>query len=634
MRWAKLKIKNFLSLKEAELDLDSRGMVLIEGVNESNEAYKSNGSGKSNLLESLIYALYDVTSKGIKADDVVNNKVGKNTSVILEGYKGGDLYRIERYRKHHKHKNKVLLFLNGEEITDKSTRDTNAKIESIVGVDYSTFTNSIFFSQGSGAGRFTNATDREKKDILENLVNLNIYAVAQDLAKEKVKEKQEEINESDRVEERLGWELSNIDTLEQQDKDNYEQTKTMIQQEMENIKNLTKEMDNYVQATFPNIDPLKTKIKESEDEISNMTNVDINAYYENVVEKNNKVQKKDNEINVANTNKDRLIQEYKKIENDTHCPTCGAEMDNAHRQEEMGRIKEQLRQQLIHIQTLENEKSELETEYNEENNRYLKLKEDYDRTMSEFNMLKQTIQQDKDTIRAYETTLQNYKNQINNSQDTLNKLNKIPQPRLRDDERKDIKDKITDRKEARLDLEKEKNTLEDVVKIYSNSGVKSHVLDLITPYLNERANVYLNKLTGSDIEIVFSTQTRNKSGELTDKFDVQVHNSAGGSTYKSNSEGEKKRIDLAISLAIQDLVISRSNLATNLVVYDEVFDALDEVGSENVVDLLKERLEVVPTILIITHSEHLKNLFENVITVTKNKQGESTIDIGEGVEAV
>src|SRR5699024_6043628 len=271
-----------------------------------------------------------------------------------------------------------------------------------------------------------------------------------------------------------------------------------------------------------------------------------------------------------------------------------------------------------------------ETEYNEENNRYLKLKEDYDRTMSEFNMLKQTIQQDKDTIRAYETTLQNYKNQINNSQDTLNKLNKIPQPRLRDDERKDIKDKITDRKEARLDLEKEKNTLEDVVKIYSNSGVKSHVLDLITPYLNERANVYLNKLTGSDIEIVFSTQTRNKSGELTDKFDVQVHNSAGGSTYKSNSEGEKKRIDLAISLAIQDLVISRSNLATNLVVYDEVFDALDEVGSENVVDLLKERLEVVPTILVITHSEHLKNLFENIITVTKNKQGESSIDIGEG----
>lgn len=49
------------------------------------------------------------------------------------------------------------------------------------------------FSQGNGAGRFAIATDKEKKEILENLVHLDIYAKAQAVAKERLKKKEEEI---------------------------------------------------------------------------------------------------------------------------------------------------------------------------------------------------------------------------------------------------------------------------------------------------------------------------------------------------------------------------------------------------------------------------------------------------------
>ncbi|MCY3061027.1 hypothetical protein ODY41_08995, partial [Aerococcus urinae] len=74
--------------------------------------------------------------------------------------------------------------------------------------------------------------------------------------------------------------------------------------------------------------------------------------------------------------------------------------------------------------------------------------------------------------------------------------------------------------------------------------------------------------------------------------------------------------------------MSRSESTTNFVVYDEVFDALDSVGSENVVTLLKERLNTVGTIFVISHSEHLKPLFDKTVTVTKNKDGVSTISGG------
>jgi DNA repair exonuclease SbcCD ATPase subunit len=196
MRWDYIEINNFMSIRNAVLNFEKQGLVLVEGQNHTSEAFAANGVGKTTaLVDSVLYALFDTTSKGIKADDVINRQVGKNTVVTLTGYKGEDQYRIERYRKHTKHKNKVLLFRNNIEITEKSTADTNKAIEKIIGTDFNTFVNSIFFAQGSGVGGFANASDAERKKLLENLINLEIYGKAQDIAKDRVKKKQEEINQ-------------------------------------------------------------------------------------------------------------------------------------------------------------------------------------------------------------------------------------------------------------------------------------------------------------------------------------------------------------------------------------------------------------------------------------------------------
>lgn len=55
----------------------------------------------------------------------------------------------------------------------------------------------------------------------------------------------------------------------------------------------------------------------------------------------------------------------------------------------------------------------------------------------------------------------------------------------------------------------------------------------------------------------------------------------------------------------------------NLGLYDECFDGLDSIGCENVIKILKERQKDVSSIFVITHSENLKALFENVITMKK-----------------
>ena len=101
-------------------------------------------------------------------------------------------------------------------------------------------------------------------------------------------------------------------------------------------------------------------------------------------------------------------------------------------------------------------------------------------------------------------------------------------------------------------------------------------------------------------------------------------NHHGGTQYIANSGGEKKRIDLAINLALQDLVASRSSKKINVAIFDEVFDSLDENGVDGIVSLLHELSQSKSTILVVSHNEYLKSYFTNVLTVVK-QYGFSTL---------
>ena len=63
--------------------------------------------------------------------------------------------------------------------------------------------------------------------------------------------------------------------------------------------------------------------------------------------------------------------------------------------------------------------------------------------------------------------------------------------------------------------------------------------------------------------------------------------------------------------------MSKDEISTNIALYDECFDGLDTVGCENVIKLLKDRLNTVGTIFVITHNQSLAPLFEQTIKVVK-----------------
>ncbi|AHZ09843.1 exonuclease [Bacillus phage Evoli] len=629
MKWIKLTIQNFLAINEATVDLDNQGLILIEGDNQSDDKYGSNGSGKSTLIpESVAWCLFNKISKGAKADEVVNNKIGKDTMVSLEGELDGDTYIITRYRKHSKFGNKVKVSRNGTDITAKTDPDTNKLIENLVGVSHLTFLNSILFAQGGGLGAFASLTDSSKKEILDSILKLDVYSKAQEIAKDIVKESQKKIDEKNKELEKLDWELQQVDRLEQEDINRYESTKQSLAAERVKLGEVIKQQNDYPAQYFGFVEQHRDEIIKLKESLEEIANIDVSVEEEAYLEAYDKLNSMSNKEKELTYQKNQLVKNYKQLDSSDTCPMCGNPIDTTHIITEQQGIRKQLEPIVLELRELAQLRDQLIADCDTKKAAYEAKKVERSKVVIKQSSIHTEIQNKESYIRTYENNLQKLKHNVEIVKSNIEKLSTVTEPKKRDDERAEIEKKIKVAKKELVALELDKKENEDVVKVYSNEGVKSHVLDLITPVLNEKGNKYLKQLAGENMELEFSTRTLKKDKTYSDKFDVKLMNHVGGDNYKLNSGGEKKRADLAISLALQDLIATH----TNFIVYDEVFDALDDVGIESVLELLKERAKVIGSVFVITQSSHFKALFEKVITITKDKHGISRINKGDKMD--
>jgi exonuclease SbcC len=113
---------------------------------------------------------------------------------------GGQLYKV--IRKHARPKGKRtsgqssldLFICNGEgylPLSAERITQTQEKIESILHMDYETFTNSVYLRQGH-ADEFTRQPAGKRKEVLANILGLSIYDEYEDMAKDKAREAEQE----------------------------------------------------------------------------------------------------------------------------------------------------------------------------------------------------------------------------------------------------------------------------------------------------------------------------------------------------------------------------------------------------------------------------------------------------------
>lgn len=625
MNIKKLTMQNFLVYgnEEQSLNLSDRGLLLINGENVDAGGFEANGAGKSSSIEGIIYALYGSLPDGTSGDSVINRESGKGLKVTLTLEQAGHDYRIERYRKHKEFKNKTLLFQDDKEITGTSIKNTNQMIVNIIGINKETYLNSVVFGMGD-ISNFAEATDKEKKSILEDIANIAIYKKAQEVTKEELKEARDSLNDNNQKCLKLAYDIKTSESNRDHEKELIKQWELGKKRLKDSVDKAQQELDN---LKMPNnlkevIKELRENIKGRREDIEQSSHPINDPYYEKIISLNQALEKLKEAINQKNSiiNEDTQQLDIIKHSEIAYCSSCGAPLDKVHRSQEIERLTSSIK-----------EASELVNDYNSRlpsinealtvlNAKHQEIKVQQNNVQATIHEANQEIGKLEDSLNSYLSILsqkQNMESTLANYTDMYHNYTSKPESKFDPEELKQLRKDLRKAEKDTDKLEQEVSKLEETVEVYSDRGVKSHVLDLVMPYINSQANYYLSQLTDNSISIKIDTQTTAGNGNTSDKLSISVNNVVGSSEYQLNSKGERRRIDLSIALALQDYVMSKTNTQTNFIAYDEVFDGLDSVGIERVISILKERVKDIPTIVVISHNDALKELFENVVTVRK-----------------
>jgi exonuclease SbcC len=135
-----------------------------------------NGAGKSSLLDSITWTLFG-EARG-RSTDVINLHADvKAAEVALTFEHEGNTYRVQRTLP--RGKTTILEFqirdgASWKPLTEKTTRETQARIEQTLRLDYETFVNASFFLQGR-ADQFTQQNASRRKDVLSNILGLEVW---------------------------------------------------------------------------------------------------------------------------------------------------------------------------------------------------------------------------------------------------------------------------------------------------------------------------------------------------------------------------------------------------------------------------------------------------------------------------
>ncbi len=134
--------------------------------------------------------------------------------------------------------------------------------------------------------------------------------------------------------------------------------------------------------------------------------------------------------------------------------------------------------------------------------------------------------------------------------------------------------------------------------------IKSYVFNNALTELNFRTNQYLNNLFEIDASIKFTTEDQ--------KIETRIVIDGRETSLGLLSGGQHRRFNLAVDLALSDIVARRNGSKINILILDEYFKDLSESSMEKCLELLKSRKTPV---IIIEHNSIFKNIVDNTFFV-------------------
>ena len=615
-----IEINNFLAIQHAKFNLKNNGFVLINGINNNkDDNAKSNGAGKSALFEALIYCLTGETSRGAKDKDVVNKYTNDGLSIELNFKINHDSYKLIRYKEHKEFGTNLKLYINGIDKSGKGIRDTEKILsEYLPDLNSQLISSVIILGQGLPY-RFTNNTPSGRKDLLEKLSKSDFMII--DLKDRLTKRKTILLNEIRTFEDniladtnqKLVLEAQLQKLLDEKEKLVYEDFDLLINNKQIELDKLNVEFNDLQKK----LDDIKLKLQICDSNLSSLYKDEESKKIKILQESNNDINPLYQELIKFEAERKSINEQVLKLESIKDiCPTCGQKLPDVHKVDttslhnELDILDEKIKLKKTDINNLK----ELA------NNKVTQLEKEIEIKEKEINEEKLNISKEQSDINVHELSDGIHKLEI---EITTIKLNK---------ENYETKSKTIDN-----DINVCKNTIDEKTKniLYNNieKDNSNNHLDIINKMLNVISRDFRGYLLSNIIEYInIRAKLYSKDIFLTDKIDFKLDGNNifigyCNKAYEVLSGGEKQKVDLIVQFAIRDMMSQFLNFTSNIIVLDEIFDNLDYIGCQRVLDLISNKLNDLDSIFIITHHENELDIpVDKTITIIKDINGVSKLN--------
>lgn len=648
VRLETLHAENFLSYRALDLDFrERRGLIVIHGEVIADQAYDSNGAGKTALYEALYYGLYGVTLRyGVRRDATirdgeVRNRVRLELSVVRPAGPP-DALVIDRPRP-----GVLRLTLNGKDITASEAAVTQRKITELVG-------DPAFFLRVSFLGlhyhpSFLRLSDPDKKKFIDQFSGLDVFTSARELANDEVKRldldaRRLEVEEN-RYDERRTLVEASLGDAENRLAAFRERERKLTEERLAEVAELqhdraalvkpepllypvfiTPKLREPIPPKTPDPEPIRSRIAESEAALEEVRPAlaelreSQHARLQPLFSKEESLQ---SEIETLHNSKEREV-----------CPLCNRRFENAeeHNRHVAGKIAELSREAATaHRNTVDLQKqldeelagfkqeisdiehgvkadrialaeiSEKQAKYERETNAYLNA------TQKAAISHKEACNE---IDRRNAAAQQQYDLQIQRINDHLLSLEKIrpaePTEILAQIEglRADfaeVKEKIGGLGARNEALLKARADLEFWVAGFGNSGCKSLLYTNLIDSLNRELAEICNVISGGALRLRLLPYAETARGDTIEKISLEAINYLGADVFDGDSLGEQNRIDIAVACALRRVLKTFSGYSSNVLFIDEPFTGLDRSGKTAVYALLK--MEAERCLVLVTDQE-------------------------------
>ena len=558
----KIRWKNFLSTGNVFTEVDIR-------KNKTNLIVGENGAGKSTILDALTFALFGKPFRKINKPMLVNSINEKDCHAEIEFSIGRNQYKVVRGIK----PAKFEIYCNDQLWNQESTAvDQQKNLEqNVLKMNYKSFTQIVVLGSSTFVP-FMRLPVAQRREIIEDILDIQIFSTMNVLLKDKIRENNEELKEFDYQIDLLKEKIElQKNYLLELDKKN----KADISNKEEKIASLLEEENKH-----------HVSIKETSDVIEQL-NEQI-AEYSTSSDKLKKL----NTFLIKVSSKIQTCQKEHEFFEDNHvCPTCTQDLSEDFRLDKIASGKNKLDEMTLGY-------NELLAAIGEEEKRFTKWNELSSEITTSNNTISQAnfaINQIRKSILGVEKEIKDLESGGGDKKEAYTKLEKMV------GEKKELNLQLTDSK-------RDKDVLSVASQLLKDNGIKTRIIKKYLPTMNKLINQYLQ---GMEFYVNFSLD-ENFEETIKSRYRDQF-------SYASFSEGEKARIDIALLLTWRSIAKLKNSVDTNLLILDEIFDgSLDQGGASDLGWILRN-FDESTNVFVISHKEQMVDKYDRTLNVEKHK---------------